>query len=110
MDNQSKFVSTRLTTLIIAGILLLTIYGGITGWLIYSETTTVYANIYNRMSMAGVETILSLPETINYRMMVLLMSIPLIGIGLVLPICWKINKEFHLLYDELNRYRNPFSD
>jgi len=110
MDNKSKFDTNRLTILIIVGLLVLSIYGILAGWLIYVETTTVYTDVYNRMSMAGLNSILSVPEINNYRMMVLMMIIPLVGIGLVLPICWKINKEFHLLYDELNRYRNPFSD
>jgi len=107
MKNEPTFNYNRLNILIAVVIGILSVYGVFTGWLIYIETTVAYSDTYNNMVAAGYNSIMSVPDVINHRMLILLVCIPLVGIGLVLPICWKINKEICHLYEELNRYRSP---
>jgi hypothetical protein len=81
---------------------LLFVYSSITSWIIYAEVAATYANVYSTMLDAGFENIMALPETINYRMIVLLVSIPLMGAGLIIPIGLKIYNKANALTDELN--------
>jgi len=105
MRNTSNFDSKKFMPLVTCAVLILIGYFLFTGWIIYIETTQTYLSAYNIANLTEINADMPTPDTINSRILILLTSIFLIGVGIILPIYWKIHKELYNLIEELKRYR-----
>lgn len=91
----------RTTTLALVAFVILLVGGVVTGTMIHNEIVLTYSENYQVLSDAGFDNIITAPEVVSDRLTVLLSLIPLMGIGIVLPLLLRAACELNNLSEEL---------
>lgn len=71
-----------------------------TGWLLLNELSSTYAYNYEVLSNAGMTNLITAPEVISQRVLMLILFVPMIGAGIVFPILYKAAFELHMITEE----------
>ena len=91
----------RMISLGVIMLIVLLITGVITGWMVHSEIMLTYTENYTSLKNAGFEQLITAPQVVSDRIMVLLSIIPLMGIGLVFPVVCKAAYELFKIEEDM---------
>jgi len=104
MNQISAQIISRISKLAALGALafsIMLVCWVLTGWLLINELSSTYAHNYEVLSNAGMSNLITAPEVISQRVLMLILFVPMLGAGIVFPILYKAAYQLHMITEEV---------